>query len=349
MFISIYVVLFCLTLSILALYTHAETSVNDIDGDDMIIDNDKKLLTSLSAFNCLWTTSDLMFNLTGMALPKGHVYRIEGSMNDTYELNICNYPDSSSACTSKLGVVCVYNETGSFVSAIATSHPQPTFEFFEDWDHYAGMSLLFKGGMWDGEDVETRLDFECDPAGIVNSTSIVSVAFNSSKTPQFVIVISSAFACPLNFTENPCIGVTCDNAPLCHYTPGTCVSGACKYVPQPAGTSCVPISPQPNTNYQCDQRGICVPQASPSSDTHVSAGTIFIIILIVTAVLYACFGCVCNSAASGTMGMENCPHRQFWQDLPNLVIDGVRFTRKLLCCQLSQAKHTNGEYETIIK
>jgi len=61
-------------------------------------------------------------------------------------------------------------------------------------------------------------------------------------------------------------------------------------------------------------------------DSGTSWGTEVIITLLVVLALYVCLGAVYNFKAKGASGLELCPHVAFWEELPGLVVDGVRYT-----------------------
>jgi len=64
----------------------------------------------------------------------------------------------------------------------------------------------------------------------------------------------------------------------------------------------------------------------------MSGGTIFILIVLIGAVVYAVAGCAYNKFAKGTSGAkETCPQGDFWFNLPANFIEGFRFTRRKIC------------------
>jgi len=64
---------------------------------------------------------------------------------------------------------------------------------------------------------------------------------------------------------------------------------------------------------------------SSSSSSSLSGGWIFVIVLLVSFVLYVVLGCLYKSQKLGATGMERCPNVDFWRDLPGLVKDGAVF------------------------
>jgi hypothetical protein len=58
----------------------------------------------------------------------------------------------------------------------------------------------------------------------------------------------------------------------------------------------------------------------------ISGGWVFIIILLVSIVLYISLGCVYQRKKKGATGTESLPNIEFWRSFPGLVKDGLVFT-----------------------
>jgi hypothetical protein len=58
-----------------------------------------------------------------------------------------------------------------------------------------------------------------------------------------------------------------------------------------------------------------------------SAGCYFLFILALLAFVYVLGGCVYNYRFTQSVGVESCPHVDFWRGLPGLVVDGFNFLR----------------------
>jgi len=86
----------------------------------------------------------------------------------------------------------------------------------------------------------------------------------------------------------------------------------------------------------CEAAGILTPEDNGgSSDSGISGGWIFIIIVVVSVFVYVVSGCIYKRHKKGTTGMkESCPNVDFWSDVPSLAKGGCLFTYRKLkgCC-----------------
>jgi hypothetical protein len=88
---------------------------------------------------------------------------------------------------------------------------------------------------------------------------------------------------------------------------------------------------------------ICPGSASgPPKGGGLSGGWVFIIILLVSIVLYIGIGCVYQRKKKGASGTESCPNIEFWRSFPGLVKEGISFTWKKL-----RGLCKKGEYDEI--
>jgi len=83
-------------------------------------------------------------------------------------------------------------------------------------------------------------------------------------------------------------------------------------------------------------------------DDDLSGGAIFLIVLMVSAVLYVGVGCGICYKKYEKRGLDACPHKDFWFALPGLVKDGVVFSiGKIKTLFGSKTITTSaGEYES---
>ncbi|XP_008102042.1 cation-dependent mannose-6-phosphate receptor isoform X1 [Anolis carolinensis] len=65
--------------------------------------------------------------------------------------------------------------------------------------------------------------------------------------------------------------------------------------------------------------------ACPPEDSHLSVGSILLIIFVSLVAVYITGGFLYQRLIVGAKGMEQFPHFAFWQDLGNLVADGCDF------------------------
>ncbi|KAM8821024.1 cation-dependent mannose-6-phosphate receptor [Eudromia elegans] len=65
--------------------------------------------------------------------------------------------------------------------------------------------------------------------------------------------------------------------------------------------------------------------ACPAEDSHLSVGSILLIILVSLIAVYIIAGFLYQRLVVGAKGMEQFPHFAFWQDLGNLMADGCDF------------------------
>ncbi|XP_072037687.1 cln5-like protein 1 isoform X1 [Amphiura filiformis] len=91
--------------------------------------------------------------------------------------------------------------------------------------------------------------------------------------------------------------------------------------------------------------GAC-PRIGPSQPIKqpLSAGSILIIIFLVTAVVYLVGGAIMNKSGGAT-GLELIPNLEFWKSLPQLIAEGAVFFWSCLLCQGSGTEHSG--YESI--
>jgi len=98
-------------------------------------------------------------------------------------------------------------------------------------------------------------------------------------------------------------------------------------------TQAVTINPCSSFPYGATKDfGILIGGSGEGSKSGMSGGTIFILIVLIGAVVYAAAGCAYNKFAKGTSGAkETCPQGDFWFSLPTNFIEGFRFTRRKIC------------------
>lgn len=82
-------------------------------------------------------------------------------------------------------------------------------------------------------------------------------------------------------------------------------------------------------------------------DDGLSGGAIFLIILMVSVILYVGVGVGICYKKYEKRGIEACPHKDFWFSIPGLVKDGVVFTIGKIkgLCGSSTITTSSGEYE----
>jgi len=81
----------------------------------------------------------------------------------------------------------------------------------------------------------------------------------------------------------------------------------------------------------------------PGGGSKLSGGFIFVIILLVSFVVYVVVGCIYKKVRLSTSGFASCPNNEFWVALPGLVKDGCVATFSI--CRRSSS--SSGGYETV--
>lgn len=80
----------------------------------------------------------------------------------------------------------------------------------------------------------------------------------------------------------------------------------------------------------------------------LSGGAIFLLIVLGVALIYTLFGCIiCVAKFGKPIGIEACPHKDFWCSLPKLFVAGIGFTiAKIKGCFGGKTIATSsGEYD----
>jgi len=84
--------------------------------------------------------------------------------------------------------------------------------------------------------------------------------------------------------------------------------------------------------FQLQSKHSCIIHPEPPRDAGgLSTGSILLIILFVSSALYLILGMTGRFCLVGARGLEVVPHLEFWRDLPDLVFDGFKFSRDIIC------------------